>query len=202
MPPARETRAEARQWLGLEDVAPVVLTVNFLHPRKRVDLLLRAWVDVGRRLPAAQLLIVGDGPEREPLQRLAWQLGVGQAVRFVGFVPENRIAACYLAADALVHTAREETFGLTILEAGSFGLPAVAVDEGGPRTTIRDGESGVLVPAEASAIADAITLLLAEPERRRAMGECARAWIKARYSWERGAEDFAAACRAFAPADR
>jgi len=202
LPPPRETRAEARRWLGLENGAPVVLTVNFLHPRKRVDLLLRAWVEVGRRLPTARLLIVGDGPEREPLQRLARQLGVAQTVCFAGFVPENRIAACYLASDLLAHTGREETFGLTILEAGASGLPAVAVDEGGPRTTIRDGESGVLVPAEAPAIADAITLLLAQPGRRRAMGECARAWIQARYSWEQGAEDFAAACRALAPADR
>jgi phosphatidylinositol alpha-1,6-mannosyltransferase len=185
-------RQEARERLGLAPGARIALAVNFLHPRKRVDLLIGAWAEVERRVPEGELLIVGDGPERVRLFDLTTRLGLHR-VRFRGFVPEADLGTYYRASDLHVHVAREETFGLTVLEAAAFGLPVVAVDEGGPRYTIRQRESGLLVAASQRPIADAIVSLLWDPERARAMGERGRE-IAAAFSWEKGAEDFLVVC--------
>lgn len=186
-------RAEARGELGLGDGERVALTVNFLHPRKRVDLLLRAWARVEKDLPPARLVVAGDGPERRALEALTAGLGLSR-VRFTGYVAEERLPALYAAADLLVHVARQETFGLTVVEAASFGVPSVVVDEGGPRHTVVDGETGRRVAAEEAALAGALLELLGDPRTARAMGERARAHVADAYTWERGATDFLAAC--------
>ena len=188
-------RDDARRRLGIAADSRVALTVNFLHPRKRVDLLIGAWADVERRLSGAELLVVGDGPEAGHLRDLVARLGL-HSVRFCGFVPEEDLARYYRASDLLVHVAREETFGLTVLEAAAFGLPVVTVDEGGPRYTVRQRESGIRVAASQRPIADAIVALLADGERARAMGACGRE-IARDFSWEKGAEDFLEVCETF-----
>jgi phosphatidylinositol alpha-1,6-mannosyltransferase len=188
-------RDEARRRLALAPSARVALTVNFLHPRKRVDLLLRAWRDVERRLADAELLVVGDGPEAARLRAQAAELALSR-VRFCGFVSEADLAAYYRASDLLVHVARQETFGLTVLEAAAFGLPVVAVDEGGPRYTIRQGESGLRVAASPPDIAEAIVALMNDPQRARAMGARGRELVSSRFSWARGAEEFVSVCEA------
>ncbi|MET0153926.1 MAG: glycosyltransferase [Candidatus Binatia bacterium] len=87
-------------------------------------------------MPAARLLIVGEGPERAALERLAGRLGLARA-RFVGYVAEDALAGCYAGSDLLVHVARQETFGLTVVEAAAFVVPAIVVDEGAPRYTLK-----------------------------------------------------------------
>lgn len=189
------SRIEARDGLGLDPESPVALTVNFLHPRKRVDLLLRAWAGVERELAGALLLVVGDGPEAGRLHDLAMRLGL-RGVRFCGFIPEESLPRYYRAADLLAHAAREETFGLTILEAAAHGVPAVTADEGGPRYTVRDGETGIRVIAEEGALAAALVSSLRDLAATRRMGARAQTWVMERFRWERGAEDFLAACSA------
>lgn len=188
-------RAAARAASGVAEDEPLVLSVNFLHPRKRVDLLLRAWAGVERRMPRARLVIVGEGPEKRALEALAASLSLGR-VRFAGYVPEDEIRDLYAAADLLVHVARQETFGLTIVEAAAFGVPAVVTDEGGPRTTVLHGETGLRVPAETAAVEEAIASLLGDSSLRHRMGDRARRHALATYTWQRGAEDFLRACRA------
>ncbi len=191
--PAGVDRGKARAALGVGDAERLAVTVNFLHPRKRIDLLLRAWVRVDKELPAARLLIAGDGPERRALEALAAALRLSR-VRFTGYLAEEHLPGLYAASDLLVHVARQETFGLTIVEAAAFGVPAVVVDEGGPRYTVVDGETGRRVAAEEPALAAALLELLGDPRAARAMGERARAYVGASYTWERGAADFLAAC--------
>ena len=188
------TRADARAALGLEESARVVLTVNFLHPRKRVDLLLRSWVRVEAREPDARLVVVGDGPERQALAALASDLGLTR-VRFAGYVGEDDMAQYYAASDLVAHVARQETFGLTIVEAAAFGVPSLVVDEGGPRYTVIDGETGVRVAATEDAVTEGLTRLLVDAATLRRMGARARSEIAPRYTWERGAEDFLRVCR-------
>ncbi|MGH7820532.1 MAG: glycosyltransferase family 4 protein [Candidatus Binatia bacterium] len=195
LPAGDGDRASARPALGLGAEEAVAVSVGFLHPRKRIDLLLRSWAEVERQLARARLLVVGDGPERDSLRRLAATLGLAR-VRFCGFVAETELPSYYRAADLLVHVAREETFGLTILEAASFGVPAVVVDEGGPRYTVEQGETGLRVAATEPEIAAALLSLLGAPERSRRMGEEARIRVARDFVWERGAEDFLAACAA------
>jgi glycosyltransferase involved in cell wall biosynthesis len=187
-------RSAARTSLGIGDADRMALSVNFLHPRKRVDLLLAAWARVEALLPAARLLIVGEGPERSALERLSARLGLERA-RFVGYVAEDELARFYAAADLLVHVARQETFGLTIVEAAAFAVPAVVADEGGPRYTVVQDETGLRVPAEEGALAEAMAKLLGDRAASGLMGERARARATAHYTWQRGAEEFLEVCR-------
>lgn len=166
----------------------VLLTVNFLHPRKRLDLFLRAFAEV--KIGNAAPLIVGSGPEGDALKALAEELGVAERVRFTGFVPDEQLPAFYGASDVYVHTCKNESFGLSVLEASAAGLPVVAVNEGGPREIVAQGETGLLVEATPRALAEAITALANDPTRRQQMGEQGRNRAAANYSWEEGARDF------------
>ena len=180
--------------------SPIFITVNYLHPRKRVDLAIEALAKLqGRRDPSAQdapiLRIIGDGPERETLRALAVTLGVDDRVEFAGFVPDADLPAHYWAATAYVHTALDESFGLSVIEAAYCGRPIIAVDEGGVRGTVADGVTGFRMAATAGDLAAAMHRLLALPDRGAAMGEAGRHHIAERYDWTRGAHDLLAIAR-------
>jgi len=172
------------------DCRPVAVTVNHLHPRKRVDLFLHAVDRAAKEVPGTTALVVGGGPEREHLTRLAARLGMeqGRDVIFTGAVPEEELPAHYALAEVYVHTGREESFGLSVIEALSLGLPVVTVAEGGPCDTVQDGVSGYLVPANEVALGEATARLLADRERARRMGEAGARFVDAHYSWEQGAQ--------------
>jgi glycosyltransferase involved in cell wall biosynthesis len=189
-------RRSARAGLSIGDDDCVAVSVNFLHPRKRVDLLLRSWAEVERRLSSARLLVVGEGPERGALEDLAAELRLSR-VRFTGYVDENDLGRFYAASDLLVHVARQETFGLTIIEAAVFGVPAVAVDEGGARYTVIDGETGLRVRPDLAGVAAGMLQLLGDLDTAREMGGRARERVATRYTWARGAADFLSACGGF-----
>lgn len=168
----------------------VLLTVNFLHPRKRIDLFMRSFQLIRSQVPDAVALIVGAGPESERLQGLARELKVEGATLFTGFVRDEELPAHYALANLYMHTGKLESFGLSVLEACAAGIPVVSVNEGGVREIIVDGETGALVPADASSLADASVALLRDRARREAMGEAARRRVLQKYSWEEGARTF------------
>lgn len=165
-----------------------LVTVNYLHPRKRVDMIVRALALVDRQV-APILEIVGDGPERLALQKLVRELGLGERVRFAGFVPEHDLAQHYCRAWCYVHATREETFGLSVLEAAYCGLPVVSVAEGGPTDNILDGVTGVLVPATPEGLAEGIEAVLTRPDRGAAMGQHGRLRASELCDWDRGARE-------------
>ncbi|MGA7733672.1 MAG: glycosyltransferase family 4 protein [Chloroflexia bacterium] len=168
----------------------VAVTVNHLHPRKRVDLFLRAVGYAAQLSPGGVALVVGNGPEREYLRALAEELGmeVGKDIIFVGAVPEEELPAHYALADVYVHTGREESFGLSVIEALSLGLPVVSVNEGGPCDTVLDGVSGHLVEVTPEALGRSIAHLWAHPSRAQTMGQAGARFIRTHYSWEQGAQ--------------
>jgi glycosyltransferase involved in cell wall biosynthesis len=186
-PPAGLEALRARYHL---DGRRVLLTVNFLHPRKRIDLLLRAFQIIHSQVPDSIALIVGSGPERTRLEALARQLRVEDAAIFTGFVDDDELPVFYALAQVYLHTGKMESFGLSVLEASAAGLPVVSVDEGGPREIVLDGQSGVLVDANPTAISDATIGLLEDDVRRAAMGEVARRRAFRDFSWDRGAQTF------------
>ncbi len=165
----------------------VLLTVNFLHPRKRIDLFLRAFQRIRIQAPGAVALIVGEGPEKERLEGLARELQIEESVVFTGFVPDPELPCYYGLSTLYVHTGKRESFGLSVLEASAAGIPVVSVDEGGPREIIVDGVTGLLAAAEPEAIAHQAVVLLKDPARRAAMGEAARRRAADKYSWDEGA---------------
>lgn len=188
-PASMEQARAVRTHYALDDKF-VLLTVNFLHPRKRIDLFLRAFAELRPRMPHAVALVVGAGPENDALQKLARELQLADTVRFTGFVPDDALPAFYAASDVYAHTCKNESFGLSVLEASAAGLPVVAVNEGGPREILCDGETGLLVDATPGAMAKAVEELAHDAARRKAMGAAGRRRVAALYSWERGAQDF------------
>ena len=169
---------------------PLAITVNHLHPRKRVDLFLRALALA--RQAGADLggVVVGGGPERAALEALAAELGIAAVVHFAGFVPEADLPAYYAAADLYVHTGVQESFGLSVIEAAALGLPVIAVAEGGPTVTVQDEVSGLLVAATPEAVAAGMGRLAADPAARRRLGQAGAAHIAATYHWADGARVF------------
>ena len=131
-----------------------------LAPQKDVGTLLEAFA----RLPAgAQLLVVGDGPDRPAmLQRRAQRFG--SRVQFTGFVPHVQVPAVLRHVDMLVLPSRYEDLSSALIEAMAAGLPVVATRVGGTADLVHDGVNGLLVaPRDPAALAAAISRVLADP---------------------------------------
>ena len=162
-----------------------VLHVGRLSYEKNVDLLLRAFARAARQHPTARLVIVGDGPDREALTRLAGELGLSQSVRFTGFVPHDQLPALYQAADLFATASTIETQGLVVLEAMACGLPVVGVDALALPEAIHHGVNGFLAPAgDGEALAQHLARLVADADLRRRMGAASRR-LAERQSMER-----------------
>ena len=114
-----------------------LITVGRLVPIKGVDIQLRALASLRRRVPDAQLLVVGDGPERDRLEALSRELGISDAISWLGF--RNDPGSWYRRADVFLCTSYNETFSLTLCEAMNHGLACVAPRVGGPAEIIRSG---------------------------------------------------------------
>jgi glycosyltransferase involved in cell wall biosynthesis len=146
-------RAASRRALvpGLPADAPMLLAVGNLVPEKGLDLAVRTLA----RLPAAALVIIGDGPERDGLLRLAVELNVRARLFILPPMPQPRLPAAYSAADVLLLASLREGWPNVLLEAMACGTPVVAADVGGVREAV--GDAGVLLRSrDAAAWADAV----------------------------------------------
>jgi 1,2-diacylglycerol 3-alpha-glucosyltransferase len=166
--------AAARRALGLAAAEPLVLYVGRLDREKSVDRVLLAFDRIAGTLPGAQLWLVGQGKETEPLRRLAAGLGGGDRVHFAGVRAHQGLAVWYQAADLFLFASETETQGLVLAEAAACGLPAVAVIAPGCDEVVRDGETGILTKGDPAALAEAAIGLLLDGDRRVAMGARAR----------------------------
>lgn len=144
-------------------------SVGRLDAQKGYDVLIRAV----STLPSVQLVLVGDGPERGELERLATELGMRERLHLPGWTDSAR---AHLASfDVFALPSRYEGFPLSILEAMSSGLPVVATDVGDVREAVRPGRTGLLVqPDDAVGLADALRRVLGDGAERSAMGLAAR----------------------------
>ena len=190
--PTPEAVAAVRGTYGIPADAPLLLSVNQLHPRKRLDLFVRTLAAVRQRDPDVRGVLVGRGVDEGRLRVEAQMRGVADALAFAGFVPDADLAALYGAASVYLHTGRDETFGLSVLEAAWFGLPVVAVDEGGPRDILR-ADPTALVPATVDALADGVLSVLHHPNVAQARADATRADVRGQYSWAAGAAALIAA---------
>lgn len=177
--------------LGLAD-RPVVVCVSRLVPRKGQDMLIRALPEIRRRVPDAALLIVGGGPYRSTLERLARQVGVERDVVFTGSVPAAELPAHYAAGDVYAMPCRTrnrgldvEGLGIVYLEASATGLPVVAGDSGGAPDAVREGETGYVVSGrDLAQLVDRVARLLADRDLARQLGAAGRAWVEREWRWE------------------
>ncbi|AXH94117.1 glycosyltransferase family 4 protein [Micromonospora aurantiaca] len=188
-----------RSRLGLAD-RPVVVCVSRLVPRKGQDMLIRALPEIRRRVPDAALLVVGGGPYRSTLEKLARQNGLERDVVFTGSVPSAELPAHYAAGDVYAMPCRTrnrgldvEGLGIVYLEASATGLPVVAGDSGGAPDAVREGETGYVVGGrDVAQLADRVATLLADRDLARQFGAAGRAWVEREWRWETQAQRMAA----------
>ncbi|MFQ5880247.1 MAG: glycosyltransferase family 4 protein [Dehalococcoidia bacterium] len=171
---------------GLADGRPTILFVGRQEKRKGLTYLLWAFARVKAQLPEARLLIVGpDGGIRQGCQRLIDKLRLRDVI-FADFVPYQDLPRYYQAADVFcAPNLGNESFGIVLLEAMAAGTPVVASAIEAFTALVEDGVEGLLVPPrDAEALAAALLRLLADRQRRQAMGHCGQ--LKAQgYDWGR-----------------
>jgi len=165
---------------------PLVLYVGRLYPRKGIGHLLRAMPEVARRVPGARLLVAGSGEMEGRLRALARELGLGGAIEFLGYVPEDALPGLYARAAVAAMPSIYEGFGIVMLEAMASAVPVVAFRTGGAPELVRDGETGYM--ADPATLGDRLARVLEDPARARAMGRRARDMVLAGYTWRRAAE--------------
>jgi glycosyltransferase involved in cell wall biosynthesis len=150
---------------------PQILFVGRLTRRKGLYELLDAFAAVRSHRPAC-LTVAGEGPESEPLQSRAAQLGITEDVEFTGHLPEDGVERLYRRADVLVLPSYSEGLPTVLLEAMSFGLPIVTTPIRGAADHLVEGENALFVqPRESAALADALERLLDDGELRARMRE-------------------------------
>jgi len=171
---------------------PTVVTTGHVIARKRHADVLRAVATLRDRRPRLRYLVVGDGPELEPLRALAAQLGVADRVELVGQLPHEEALRRTRRASLLAMPSTDEAFGVAYVEAMAGWLPAIAAEgEPGP-LEIRSAGGGLslVAPGDVHALAAEIDALLDDP---RAAGDRARATVERAFTWERcGAATLAA----------
>jgi glycosyltransferase involved in cell wall biosynthesis len=149
------------------------VTVGRLVPWKQVDGLIEAL----REIPELGLVVVGDGPERPRLERIAQELGVSGRVYFAGQRSKRETLSLMAACDLFVLNSTYEGLPHTVLEAMALGLPVIATALGGTPEVVRDGETGVLVHSENKALEEALRTLVTDEKARQRLGEKARKWV-------------------------
>lgn len=187
--PASRVELRARYGLGQR---PTVVCLSRLVPRKGQDMLIRALPTVRQRVDGAALVIAGGGPYLETLRRLADRLRMSEHVTFTGGVPAADLPAYHAMADVFAMPCRTrgagldvEGLGIVFLEASATGVPVIAGCSGGAPETVRHNKTGLLVDGRSvNQIADAVTELLADPDRAAAMGAAGRDWVCAQWRWD------------------
>jgi glycosyltransferase involved in cell wall biosynthesis len=174
--------ASAKQSMGWATDKFYIGAVGRLSPEKAFDLLIRAFHKVMQRGAGAQLVIAGEGPERDKLAQLVRELGLQQHVTLLGYRSDLR--TFYQALDLFVLSSVREALPNVLLEAMAMKVPVVATRVAGVPQLVCDGEHGWLVaPNDASALADCIERSLAAPQLRAQFAESARRTIEHRYAF-------------------
>jgi glycosyltransferase involved in cell wall biosynthesis len=177
----------------------MVFACRQLFPRKGIRFLLEAAAELKPQFPDLKIVLAGDGFERPELARLAADLGIASDVTFLGWVPNTDLPPYYRAAAVSVIPSLEEGFGIPAAEAMGCEVAVVASDAGGLPEVVENGVTGLVVPrGDAKALATAIGSLLADPQKRRSMGQAGRERALRLFDWDRTAEQFEAIYRELA----
>ncbi|MGH7550843.1 MAG: glycosyltransferase family 4 protein, partial [Gemmatimonadota bacterium] len=167
---------------------PLFVFLSRLKRYKRIELILEAFEGLLRSHPTARLVIAGDGDYRASLERRAADLGLGERVRFPGWVSAGAKWGLLREAWAICYTSPKEGWGISSLEAQRVGTIAIVSDSPGLRETVVDGETGLVVPhGDVGALADAMERAIDRPEERAAL-EAAAVERARQFSWDAAAE--------------
>ncbi|MBD1848790.1 glycosyltransferase [Leptolyngbya sp. FACHB-711] len=199
-------KTRARLTLGLPPDEALILQLGRMVPRKGVDNVIRAFAQLQKKQlqkaqlqqeqpVAARLIIVGGEaetpdpqltPEIGRLNTIAQELGVATRISFVGRRGREVLKYYYSAADVFVTTPWYEPFGITPIEAMACGTPVIGANVGGVKFTVKDGETGYLVPPnEPEALADRLQHLLGNPQLRNLFGRQAIRRSQEHFTWQK-----------------
>jgi glycosyltransferase involved in cell wall biosynthesis len=160
---------KAREILNINKDEFLILSVARLEYNKGLDILLKGFSKVLKIFDKKnfKLVIVGEGPEKAYLKKLAEKLGIINSVIFTGFLPNENVQLYYDAADIFVLPSREESFGIVLLEAMAHKLPLIGADNGGIKDIIKHGVNGLLFETENidSLVSDLVYLIKNEEDR-------------------------------------
>lgn len=174
-----------------EATSPFILSIASHDEWKGLDVLIRAVASLRDRGERVRLVLVGDGPMRPQLERLAQTLAVAQQVEFLGYQARSAVARLLQDCTLFVLPSRAESFGLTVVEALACGKPVIATAVGGIPEIIEDDTHGILVePDDVGGLAAAIQRMLADPGLRERLGRTGRLRVEDAFRWERMGEGY------------
>ena len=166
----------------------IALTVTRLmetEKYKGVDIVIQALPKVIAAVPDFQYVVVGDGTDRQRLEKLALDLHVADHVSFAGSKTNEELAGYYSACDVFVMPSKNEGFGIVYLEAMAFGKPVIAPNTGAPAEFIGHEKQGLLVdPDNVDAVASALVQLLNNPAAAKRLGQDAQQFVQNQYSFD------------------
>ncbi|HEX3871647.1 MAG TPA: glycosyltransferase [Pirellulales bacterium] len=179
----QEPDASLRSNLGLPLGAPIAAIVAALRPEKNHELFLESAALIRKVRRDARFLVIGDGPLREELEARASQLGIGDAVHFLG--TRSDIPELLGLTDVLMLTSHMEANPVSVLEALACAKPVVATQVGSLGEVVQDGATGYLVrPGDAKALADRVITLFNDPARAQGLGRRGRSLVESKWSLE------------------
>lgn len=187
--PSAERLGSLRAELGIGPQIRVVVCASNLRPEKGIDDLLRAAKQVTTSAPEALFLVVGEGPEAEPLRKLANQLGIQANVQFLGL--RSDVHDLMAMADVVATpSVWQEPAGLVVIEGMAVGRPVVATRVGGIPEYLADGQTGILVdPGQPDQLAQALLRVLSSPAEAEKMGRAGRKRAEELFTMERWVND-------------
>ena len=192
-PVSPRDRESARGHLGLPAGVPVIGTVARLDPVKDLGTLLRAFAIVRRQVPAARLVMIGDGPERGALEREADGLALDDSVLWAGMRDDAR--ELLEGFDVFVNSSLNEGISVTVLEAMAAQLPVVATRVGGTPEVLVDAKTGVLVPPQdPEAMARAIGIYAADAAAREDAGRAGLERVASAFAFDRMMRQYHEVC--------
>lgn len=193
-------RAQTRQAHALSESTPLLVTAGRLVGKKGFEYLIDALPSIVERHPNTVLVVLGEGDLEDELKARATRHRLGDHVRFIGAVSQTEVGAWLSAADIVVVPSVRDDAGNVdglpnvLLEGLASGTPVVATRVGGIESVATDGDTARLTPErDASALAEAIDQLLAEPKMAQELGRSAREEMRRVHSWTRVADRFDAA---------
>jgi glycosyltransferase involved in cell wall biosynthesis len=168
-----------REQAGIPTDRPLVTYVGRVAHEKNIEFLVKVFVEVRRTVPAAMLVIAGEGPARGSLRQMVVRLGLERDVHFAGYLDRNTaLLDCYAAANVFVFASRTETQGLVLLEAMAQGAPIVSTAELGTRSILKAGCGALVVEEKLQPFSAAVTRLLQDEKLRNDLAERGRTYAK------------------------
>lgn len=165
-------------------LSPRLIITRHLEPEYNIGMTIRAFSIIKKKYPDAALQICGSGSEESRLKKLTDELGISDAVEFLGSVPNNKIAALYSTANILLNSSNVDNLPVSILEAFACGLPVVTTKAGGIPYLVEDNKTGLLVDLnDAETMAKSVIKLLDNPDLAKKLAESAKDNLT-RYSWK------------------